>query len=184
MRLVLGTGRSGTSTIARLLRDNLYTNMGKYFRDPDQLNPQGYFEDLEFRNINIALLRGDKGQQEKLHQLITQKNKCPLAGQSKLAWGIKDPRIPQLWEYYQQYIDDDTKIIVATRDFEQIIKSMMHCYNWTRQDSINLMLARLYGINQLINNRTVLTIDFSIKRNDEELIDVLSNFLGQSNGKD
>lgn len=179
MRLVLGTGRSGTSVIARLLHNNLNIDMGKYFRDPDQLNPKGYFEDLEFRNINAALLNGDKSQQRKLYQLIVQKNEFPPSG--KLAWGIKDPRIPQLWEYYQQYINNETKIIVVTRDLEQIIKSMMYCYNWTRQDSINLILTRLYGINQLINNRIVLTIDFSIKRNDKELIDVLANFLGLSN---
>jgi len=171
MILVLGTGRSGTSTIARLLHENLKINMGSRFRS-DETNPQGFYEDLEIKNLNIELLEDGRWGKEKIHNLLALK---------KEPFGIKDPRVCNLWQVYKQIINKDTKIIVTIRDANQVIRSMIRWYNWSEVYCRNLIAARLFGINQLLIGKSALLIDFSIKRKDEELTQLLSNFLRKNN---
>lgn len=48
--IVLGTPRSGTSCVAGLL-NSFGIFMGDQFFEPDEMNPKGYFQDLEFESI-------------------------------------------------------------------------------------------------------------------------------------
>src|SRR5438105_10232021 len=53
--LILGSGRSGTSMLAGMLRGAAYY-MGAHLIPADDGNPKGYFEDDEINAINEALL--------------------------------------------------------------------------------------------------------------------------------
>ena len=53
---VIGTGRSGTSTVARLLHDNFDINMGDNFRPANDDNPSGFYEDLDLKRLNDRML--------------------------------------------------------------------------------------------------------------------------------
>lgn len=168
MIIVLGPGRCGSSAIARILHNNLGVSMGYYFRDPDDSNPQGFFEDLDFRNINEMLLNNQCSIEyfkEQLNRLVRSR---------KGRWGIKDPRICHLWQYYQKY---DAQFIVCARRPQLIVKSMMTNYSWSENESQQLLLTRLNGIDRLLEGRDALRIDFSIKREDSELINLLQNHL-------
>ncbi len=71
MILVLGTGRSGTSEVARIL-DELGIDMGESERK-DEHNPDGYFEDNSFVKLN-----------KKLSDLIEVRNQLDSAKIEKL----------------------------------------------------------------------------------------------------
>src|SRR3972149_6783295 len=58
--IVLGMHRSGTSLIASILHLS-GISMGKEFLRPDNGNPGGYFEDLEFLNLNKTVLTQAEG---------------------------------------------------------------------------------------------------------------------------
>lgn len=53
--LILGSGRSGTSLVAGLLKDSGYF-LGHHLIPPDIANPKGYFEDIEVNTVNEELL--------------------------------------------------------------------------------------------------------------------------------
>ena len=53
MILAIGTGRSGTSEVARILEEQ-GVFMGKAFHLGDKFNPKGYFEDREFQSLHLA----------------------------------------------------------------------------------------------------------------------------------
>ena len=58
--LVFGTGRSGTSTVARLLHEECKVHMGdSWVRQPDNFNPKGYYEDHGFGKLLDSLSNSD-----------------------------------------------------------------------------------------------------------------------------
>jgi len=68
MIFVVGTGRSGTSTVARLVHQSGRACMGHNFVSPDRLNPDGYWEDMTVRKSIRSLIKGDIERfLEKLH---------------------------------------------------------------------------------------------------------------------
>ncbi len=168
MIIILGPGRCGTSTVARLLHNNLKISMGAHFREPDSSNPQGFYEDLNFRDLNHAMLNGQCNNFEfKLDYFINSR---------KEPFGIKDPRICHLWQCYQRY---DAQYIVCTRRPQLIIKSLMANYGWSEVECKQLLSARLNGIDKLLEGRDALRIDFSSKRTDSELTNLLTKWIKQ-----
>ena len=168
MIIVLGPGRCGSSTIARLLHNNLGVSMGKRFRESNPSNPKGFFEDLDFLELNQAILEGRYSInhfKKQLGKLIQFKNQNG---------GIKDPRICHLWQYYRKY---PAKYILCTRRPQLIIRSMIQNYGWSEEESKQLLMIRLNGIDKLLEGKDSLRIDFSDKRNDLELINLLKRFL-------
>ena len=177
MIIVLGIGRCGTSTIARLLHTKLNISMGTRFREPDASNPKGFYEDLDFRDLNHTVLNNQMGIdnfQKRIDNLVRNR----IIGQSILEqsklWGIKDPRIGHLWQTYRKY---PATYIVCTRRPQLIVKSLMANYNWSEVECKQLIATRLNGIRLLLEGRDALRIDFSHKRTDTELIHLLQKYL-------
>jgi len=168
MIIVLGSGRCGSSTIARLLHNNLGISMGKHFRDPDSTNPQGYYEDLDFRDLNHTVLSNQCSIEYFREQLNI------LVNSHRGRWGIKDPRICHLWQEYQKW---PAQYILCIRRPQLVVRSMIANYGWSEEESKQLLLTRLNGINKLLEDRDALRIDFSSKRKDSELTNLLQNFL-------
>ena len=99
--IVLGMHRSGTSMVAHILHE-LGVWMGERFREPDQHNPGGYWEDLDWRDLNKIIINDAGGTWWKpprtgdvlraamhLHQDIADVVEARL---DKPLWGFKDPR--------------------------------------------------------------------------------------------
>ena len=98
--VVLGMHRSGTSMVSGILQ-KLGIFMGERFRDADAHNENGYFEDLDWRDINKAILMALGGtwynpprqnlvdktsiHSELICDLIESREKYSV-------WGFKDPR--------------------------------------------------------------------------------------------
>jgi len=168
MIIILSPGRCGSSTVARLLHTKLNISMGTRFREPDQSNPNGYFEDLDFRDLNQAIL------DNKIFISYFQKQLNTLINGKIEPFGIKDPRVCHLWQYYRAY---KAKYIVCTRRPQLVVKSLMLNYGWSEKECKNLLLTRLNGINKMLEGCDALRIDFTYNRSDTELIHLLQRFL-------
>jgi len=99
--VILGVHRSGTSMVANILH-HCGVNMGRVFREPDEYNKYGYYEDLDFRALNkwiINLAGGTwynpptaeaiKRSAERIPYIIS----ALIAHKQRVSlWGWKDPR--------------------------------------------------------------------------------------------
>ncbi len=171
MIIVLGTGRCGTSTIARLLHTKLNIPMGERFRPGDDSNLNGFYEDLDFRDLNHHVLNGNcSGFEKELHCLVTKRQERWGDDQ----WGVKDPRICNLWRWYKRY---DAQYIFCARRSQMVVRSMMANYDWSEKDSNRLVAFRLQGIERLLEGKDALRIDFSTKRDESELTNLLKRIL-------
>lgn len=172
MIIVLGPGRSGTSTVARILHNHLQIPMGERFRLSDDSNLNGFYEDLDFRDLNHQVLNNrttnDHFQRE-IDKLIAKRRE--RWGEH---FGIKDPRICHLWQIYSKY---PAQYIVCTRRPQLVIRSMMSNYGWSESESKQLLSTRLHGIDKLLEGRDALRIDFSFRRDETELTHLLKRTL-------
>lgn len=171
MIIILSPGRCGSSTVARLLHTKLNISMGTRFRKPDQSNPRGYYEDLDFRNLNHALLN------KQIPINYFQKQLKQLINNNIEPFGIKDPRICHLWQYYRAY---KARYIICTRRPQLVVKSLVINYGWSEKECKNLLLTRLNGINKMLEGHDALRIDFTYNRTDTELTHLLQRFLNEN----
>jgi len=137
--IVLGMHRSGTSLVSGIL-DTLGVNMGSRFRAPDIHNPTGYYEDLDWRDLNKAILcwggqyawynppspqiiKLAQGQfASEINSLIAAKSVSPL-------WGFKDPRtcltIQAIYHHLSAYSNINVRVIFVRRNVSAVVASLM-----------------------------------------------------------
>jgi len=171
--LVVGTGRSGTSTVARVLHNHLNINMGNRFRDPDISNSKGYWEDLDFKEANEYLLDqyiSFAVWSDQVKKLIRERNN------SYENWGFKDPRLCYLLGLYMTFIKDPI-IIRCKRDEESIIKSLMKNYKWSSKMATEEVQRRNHYLDNVLVNKNPFIINFSRYISDEELIERLNGVI-------
>jgi len=176
MIFVVGPGRSGTSTVARLLHENLNVCMGHKFREADEDNQDGYYEDLEFKNLNERFITGEVslGQWEtETRKLVNVRRKTYWHN-----WGLKDPRLCYLLGLYLSFVDLPT-IIRCRRDIELVTKSMQKAYGWTKEESENVYKDRNRRLDNLLQGKKVYDIYFTEHKNEEEVVKWLEKILCQ-----
>lgn len=114
--IVVGPARSGTSLTAGVLH-HLGVNMGNksVWREADDANETGYFENSDFVNANISII-----EREEVPDLesIVNKHKDDL-------WGAKDPRFLDTWDLWEPYIENPY-FILCERSVESIVNSVCH----------------------------------------------------------
>lgn len=116
---VIGVYRSGTSAIAGVLH-HLDVFMGEKFDPPNENNPKGYWEDLEFKEIHKEF--DDK---KNNYELVKKyKNLINYREDSNKIWGLKDPLLCNYLDYLTLYLKNQPKLIVCRRDRSHIAKSM------------------------------------------------------------
>jgi hypothetical protein len=125
--------RSGTSLVAGICK-RLGVNMGDYFRSGDKCNPDGYFEDLDWRAINKWILNTAGGNWYNpparvdiiahtlrlapiIHTLVEHKSHAEL-------WGFKDPRSVLTIRGLSHLLPYDTRYIAVKRDPSSVILSL------------------------------------------------------------
>jgi len=136
--IVMGMHRSGTSLIANILR-HIGVDMGKRFGLADEANPEGYWEDLDFQELNKLLLKKAGGTWNRppgffqimgaagkldadIRKLITRR----VRSHAGKLWGWKDPRnIITLGAYMPHLRNQNVKIIIPLRDSKEIAASLM-----------------------------------------------------------
>lgn len=173
MILVVGTGRSGTSTVARLLHEKCGINMGTKFRLPDEQNPKGYYEDLNFRNLNDSYLRN------KIRLVNFVENIFKLIEKKEEPWGLKDPRLTRLLPHYITLMPE-YKIIRCQRNEDDVIKSCIKCYSWPYASARSEIETREKLLNLFLAGKRYLTINFTERVEEQIVLNQIKEFV---NGK-
>ncbi|MGD7037389.1 sulfotransferase family protein [Methylotuvimicrobium buryatense] len=137
--LVLGMHRSGTSAVTRGLMA-LGVDLGNQLMPPNFANPKGYFEDVDFVDINDQLLKSIKANyfsQSLIHQLDPLSIDAAMTTEaenllnSKIApnsiLAIKDPRLCRLlwfWIPLFEKMDVCVKVVITSRNPLSIAQSL------------------------------------------------------------
>lgn len=162
--VVLGMHRSGTSMIAGILR-SLGINMGVRFREPDIHNESGYWEDLDWRDLNASILRAAGGSwynppdtkeienvaesfNDQVISLVEKKKHSP--------WGIKDPRLCLTFPVIAKHLPDPLFILVYRNrnDILESLKKRAKLRGYYEQDDhwLNLIDTYINRITKYLRN--------------------------------
>ena len=169
MILVVGPGRCGTSTVARLLHERLGVNMGTTFRDPDTTNPQGFYEDLSFRDLNADLLDG----RVPFPQWHTRTTNM-IRVRNGRRWGVKDPRLCYVLPFYLDTCEEAI-VIRCQRPAAQVALSMARRYGWS-VDEARAETDRRERLLDLVNH-SMHNINFTERRIEDEVVGELETIL-------
>ncbi|MCB0718157.1 MAG: sulfotransferase [Bacteroidetes bacterium] len=188
--IVLGMLRSGTSMTAGLL-ERLGVQMGNEMLPASQGNPLGYFEDMDFFDLNRRILRqagGDMHHPPAREAIAAQSASFEkeivsvLGGRVEDCWGWKDPVTSLTLDLYLPHVVNP-HLIVCRRDVEAVVTS----YDKKKTENIDARTmwreynSRIDAV--LSDNPTVPTLELSYEQmviNAEETVDELIRFLGLS----
>lgn len=169
---VLGAGRCGTSLVAKVLHE-LGVFMGERFAPKDPRNPIGYWEDLDFLELNYSLLTNkiDFHKWSSLIQdLIDKRNS------SYDKWGLKDPRLSYLASFYLT-LSENYKIIYCKKDLKVVAESMSKCYEWELDQAKRIAEIRTGLIEKLIRDKKYYLINFNNQIDENILRDKLKEII-------
>lgn len=186
--VVLGMHRSGTSLITRGLQA-LGVNLGGRLIGPIAgVNDTGFWEDLDINALNIDLLQHlgqDWDTIKPIHDLdfndeIIQK--FVLRGvvlinnkiQNAESFGIKDPRIPKLLQFWQKVFEQlpvDVVYVICVRNPLSIIKSLEKRDGFSAEKSAYLWLTHIASslIHTQDKERVFVDYDLLIANPEKEL---------------
>lgn len=115
--IIVGSGRSGTSTVAGICHNELGICMGHFLKGGDFMNPNGYYEDLVSHGLVRAMTDGSYSAEVYLSLMNQFHANC-------LSWGVKDP-----WFLYcpEETLRAMTPklCIVTTRDIPSTVNSWL-----------------------------------------------------------
>jgi hypothetical protein len=138
--VVMGCHRGGSSLAADVLRA-LGVDMGQRFSPSNAINPYGYWEDLDFHDMNRRILKAAGGSWydppdenrlmtytmprfgQEIKELIRRKSR------RSTLWGWKDPRTVLTWTFYEYWVNEPVKLVRAIRDREDICRSLDKWYH-------------------------------------------------------
>ena len=172
--IVVGTGRCGSSFVSGILHNDLGVLMGDRFRKPDPLrNPDGYYEDLDFVDLNRDLLFNYMtfgGWMIKIQDLISKRLSMDKP------WGFKDPQVSELMGLYLGFFNKP-KIIWCQRSFRAVLDSFVTKNRWTETDARHIISARFTCLKRLLESRDRLDIVFKQdeRKTKEEIISVITS---------
>jgi len=157
--VVVGTGRSGTSTVARLLHENMGINMGAEFKPPTSHNPKGAYEDVEFVIPTARYINGKMSFNDWDNHTRSVIRKRLEAGKP---WGVKDPALAHILGQFLMYLDEP-KIIRCKRDKKLAVDSFRRCYGWTKRYAEGIYDSREIMLDNTLRRIDHLPIDFGDK---------------------
>lgn len=170
--LVLGTGRSGTSVVARVLHERLGVSMGERLPGPSGANPRGAYEDLAFREIHIDHLAG------RLSRQVLEARIEELIAAREPPWGLKDPRLCHLLDVYLPRLPD-AELVVCDRQIDACARSAARVTTASREEALGEMQTRKRKLDRAMNGRGHLKLDMNARREEDELERTLTAYLGR-----
>lgn len=148
--IVTGTGRSGTSSVARICR-SLDISMGHRFRDPDDTNPEGFCEDLDFHEALVRLSTGESTEEQVKKSLWKLSVNRTRLGKP---WGFKDTLVLDYPDLIAE-VFPGAWYVVAERPREEVLDSLHRSLGMGREECIAMYDRRIEGRRALPEDRTV-----------------------------
>jgi hypothetical protein len=134
MIIICGSGRSGTSAVARLVHE-AGISVGHDLIEPDEHNAEGYFEERLVVMMNDALLNdvglrtwfSVAGRAEILAAAHARGEKMrEIVAAATPAW--KDPRFSWTLEAWMELLPEPPRIIVCLRSPDEVVASTLRYY--------------------------------------------------------
>jgi len=170
--LVVGTGRSGTSTVAGILHNKMDVFMGYEFPPANSTNPDGFWEDIEIYKANKAFYFGRISYstwKRGVTKIIAERQKLDKP------WGFKESRMADLLGLYLGLLKDP-KIIRCKRKKELVVSSWVRCYGLPINNAFTLWQERETTLDNILAGRDSLKIYFDERRiPDKEIISLIEN---------
>ena len=189
--LVLGLPRSGTSAVAGVLQ-HLGVFMGERLMPamPD-VNARGFFEDEEFVEMHIRLMRSHEDPQILFdvpeppdeQQLECYRDLIHRREDQHHLWGIKDPKLCFLLPYFLQRLRTMVRLVRVRRPFHESVQSMRPLYGGMSLERSATLLARyLYSLdrNLAATRSPLLTLEYThlLGASGREFVGTLADFVG------
>lgn len=187
--IVVGPMRSGTSMVAGIL-SKIGVDMGEDAWHKSRANPTGYFEDVDFFQLNEAILEAAGGDRRdppsrkdilRKKELFNERVKELIDSKEKELWGWKDPRNVLTIDIYIEHIDNPY-IIICSRELDSIILSYSTMTGLSYKDSesiINEYIDRLRNLIIRLEEYKVMELQYESVVNDPvERVDNIISFLG------
>jgi len=175
--IVVGTGRSGTSTVARILHEHFHICMGHYLKPPDHANPLGFYEDFLVHGLLQQVVEGGMSPSIVLHNLNLMHAGCEV-------WGLKNNWILEGPLALLQTLAPEL-VIRTWRPLGKTVQSWVQkevrrgrSVSQINEDSfVELCLRRESQMDSKLKYFNVLTIRFDRQIPEEELIEGIGNCL-------
>jgi hypothetical protein len=142
MFLITGSGRSGTSAVAKLLHHAGFS-AGHDLIAADESNADGYFEERAVIKLNDCILR-DTRLNERFATASRERvvaaaeayaeEMRALAGGATPAW--KDPRFSWTLEAWLPFLPERPRVIVCLRSPQEVVASTMRYYGLVDRESV------------------------------------------------
>ena len=183
--------RSGTSATARLMQ-RAGVDLGTRLLAPTLDNTLGYYEDVEFCDLNLALVAAGVGDDGQSHpdwafaDRIVPSRLAPLRpraaklmadrGEREHPWGFKDPRTAVLLDFYDDLAPDARYLFVYRAPWEVLTSLMsvqarpLHGRADVAVHAWTLYNARLLEFREQHPERTVLVHVDAVARRPEAVI--------------
>jgi hypothetical protein len=175
--LVIGCGRSGTSTVARILHEHFKINMGDNLVPADDVNPKGYYEDETFHYANRKLTRGYGTLPEWFYFAQDEIKKRYETGKP---WGLKVNGLAYILGLFHLFIPDAHYIWVI-RKVPLVVKSHVTWWEaYQEPDGAKLAAkaatSKMISAKRLLRGKDPLLIYFNEKRKDDaEIISAIES---------
>ena len=142
--LVVGTGRCGTTTVTRILHENLGYNMGEHFC-MDRNNDFHCFEEDVLYNTDMGLVNGTLS--FPMWQKFVSSKVTANYERYGEDWGFKSPSLCYTLPVWLPYFNTMPLIIFVQRDTDLVVKSFMRCYGWGEGQAVNEVNNRIKHMN-------------------------------------
>lgn len=165
--IVVGTGRSGTSTVAKILHEDLGICMGHFLKPGGPANPDGFYEDFLSHGLVRMLRTNDLAPETYLSVMNESHKDCRF-------WGAKDP-----WFLYtSKEVRRELKpalCIICERDFKQTMNSWAKLQGgqFISQSNMKAMekltQERMVAMHGIGVDWPIMRVDFSTHKDPDQL---------------
>ncbi|MCH8025589.1 MAG: sulfotransferase [Chloroflexi bacterium] len=190
--IVTGTGRSGTSAVARVLHES-GIRLGNTFDPPSEQNRAGFYEDIEVRAINFGIVT-ELGLSDIGRALRWPWRSAMLAVAARYAGemqtlaaggagGWKDPIFCVTLEAWLPYLPRRPKVVVCLRSSEAFLHSVTQIYGLVQRDNVERLwaneLRRLLAVIRDYRLDAICIEYDDLLLSPEEAVERLSSFVGR-----
>ena len=152
--IVTGTGRSGTSSIAKVCQ-SLGIFMGEHFRDPDDTNPDGFYEDLDFHMPLVEFTKREITEAECLERWHAASTQRVSRGQP---WGFKSPLVLDHVDLAMRAFPG-ARFVIPIRPYGDVCASLSRCYGFSADEALAIHDSRLKAMQKLPEGKILVTWD-------------------------
>jgi len=165
MILILSTGRSGSTAVAKILHQELGVNFGARFSDNGEYIPKPAkelkddcnYEDGDFQEVDMKfMVMGLSTHNFEYPWSEWRKEFKRVVATKKEPYGIKEPNMSICVDLLNEYLSLNPRIIFCTRNKEDTIESFKKTYKHKDHLAMEMVENRLENLKEALKEKTIL----------------------------